>query len=725
MQQRISTNRGTQLPWDDGNHSSSREEEVTIADARRRLRWFVSAFAIALIAIFSRQISLEWREGATYRKVAAEPLVRRQSVPGLRGRILARDGTLLAEDRQHPALAVHYRYIEQPTNPTWLRAQARKRLTHAERRDPLRVEAAQAQVRQDIAHLNQQLASLCNLSPEDWQARCDLVGRRVSSIAQSVNARRKEPSATAAPPTIRNWRDWLAALLAPAPDVGGSEAARIVVAEEVSPHVLVDVLPLEVVSELETHPERYPGVQIVLQSRRVYPRGALAAHVLGHVGPLTAQEADDQSVELTASDVVGRAGIERQHNDWLRGSAGQRVIRTRRDGQEISRQIEQEPTVGHDLLLTLDPILQQAAQELLDQGMARAKSLLRQRPDSAGGALLVLDVHTGELLAAASAPHFDPNQFVSPSSEQAAAWLVDPAKPLFDRTRQMAIAPGSLFKIVSAIALLESGTLAATDTYDCQGYWQRPDRLRCAIFARTGHGHGPLDLAAALTQSCNTYFFAGAAALDPAQLTQWARDFGLSQSTGIDLPAEAPGQIPDATQATWRLADTQALSIGQSTLLVTPLQIARVMAAIANGGTLVRPHVVRSAIDSAATESFPEQFLESLGDQSLLAVQQALGQVVASPQGTAHALADLDVAVAGKTGTAQVGSDLPEHAWFAGYAPTHAPQYAFVVVLEHAGNASQTAVPVARSLIESMVRLGQFREPDHWAQSPKNGARRR
>jgi len=730
MASRPTNTSSTRLPWDDRTQSPSRAAEETVADSRRRLWFFVGTFAVALAAIFARQVSLELAEGEIYRQIASDPLIRRQSVPGLRGRIMARDGTILAEDQQHPALALEYRYFEQPLNPNWLRAQARQRLSRAQRRNPALVAAAEEQIRQERAELNRRLATLCNLSDDAWHERCTLVARRVAAISDSVNARRRaqqDKVTLDTHPASGTWRDWIAAVMAPAPEANASAPASIVVAEELAPHVLVDALPLDVVTEIETYPERFPGVHVVLQSRRVYPQGPLAPHVIGHVGPLTAEEAQGRTIELTPSDVVGRAGIERQHDDWLRGLPGQRVIRTRRDGLEISRQIERDPTAGRDLLVTIDPRLQQAAEAVLDQGMARAASLQRHRANSAGGAIVVLDVHTGEILAAASAPRFDPNQFVAPSSEQAAAWLTDPAKPLFDRSLQMAIAPGSLFKVISAFALLESGTLAAAEEFACQGYWQRPDRLRCAIFSRTGKGHGTVDLASALSQSCNTYFFTGVETLDPIVLTNWARDFGLGVPTGVDLPAEVAGQVPDPDQATWRLADTQALAIGQSTLLVTPLQMARVMAAIANGGTLVRPHVVRSAVEGASSQSLPTPFLESLGDDSLVAVQTALEQVVADEQGTAHALATVQPSVAGKTGTAQFHADLPEHAWFAGYVPAERPQFALVVVLEQAGNASTTAVPVTRGLVEAMGQLGCFRLSGQWAQLPpaKSPPRRR
>jgi penicillin-binding protein 2 len=248
--------------------------------------------------------------------------------------------------------------------------------------------------------------------------------------------------------------------------------------------------------------------------------------------------------------------------------------------------------------------------------------------------------------------------------------------------------------------------------------------MRCAIFKRLGIGHGAIDLSEALVQSCNVFFFHAAAELGPAPLVDWARRFGFGRPTNIDLPGEASGAVPNimasATGAGWRLADTQALAIGQSSLTVTPLQVARFMAALANGGRLVTPHVAEGwglgeakSSETASTDDElaipPPQPIAGLTLSTLERLRGSLMRVVADKQGTAHDTVYTEsVSIAGKTGTAETGAGRADHAWFAGYAPAESGRVAFAVVLEHAGDGASAAGPVARRLVEQMHELGYF-----------------
>ncbi len=298
----------------------------------------------------------------------------------------------------------------------------------------------------------------------------------------------------------------------------------------------------------------------------------------------------------------------------------------------------------------------------------------------------------------------------------------------------MAIPAGSIFKVPAAIALLETGTTHADEAFYCQGYLHAPDRQRCLIFVRDGVGHGDTTLTDALARSCNVYFFHYATQAGPAPLIDWSIRLGFGRRTGIDLPGEVAGQLPTPANIRsleghgWREGDTQALAIGQGSLTVTPLQIVRLLAAVANGGTLVTPRVVRdiATVDRASVELdelgdvpqlefAPPVRIEGLSSSTLDVIRRGLKRVVADTQGTAHGTVYSEsIMIAGKTGTAETGQTSAglkreDHAWFVGYAPAEAPKVAFVVALEHAGSGTAAAGPVAKRLVLRMLELGYFK----------------
>ncbi len=351
---------------------------------------------------------------------------------------------------------------------------------------------------------------------------------------------------------------------------------------------------------------------------------------------------------------------------------------------------------------------------------------------------MVLDCHSGAILASASWPRFNPNIFVEGDRSQIQRMLNNPAHPLFDRAVQMALPPGSVFKVISACALLDHG-VDPRSPVDCEGYLHQPDALRCAIFKQYGIGHGPVTLADALARSCNVYFFHHAEQLGPQPFLDWAQRLGLGMPTNVDLPSEAAGSLPkipltsaDASRdqsAAHPQLDPRPLAIGQGALATTPMQMVRVVAAIANGGFLVTPHLAEGvgwhALSAAEGRGLnddvhaahydeplaflPPRPIPGLTPEMISAIRKGLRQTVSDQQGTAHATVDLaSVAIAGKTGTAQTGGSQPDHSWFVGYAPADDPQIAFVIALEHAGDAATAAGPVAKLLIERMHELGYF-----------------
>jgi penicillin-binding protein 2 len=422
--------------------------------------------------------------------------------------------------------------------------------------------------------------------------------------------------------------------------------------------------------------------------------------------------------------------LERRYEELLRGRRGTAIEMTDRAGRLLSSYRETEPAIGRDLILTLDVPLERAAEKLLASALER-RALGAAGAEPSGGAIVVMDVHSGALLAAASAPGFDPNLFAAPEADEIAAIFSDPGHPMFNRVSQMAIPAGSVFKIVSSAALLESSAINPGEPFFCQGYLDSPDSRRCEIFQRLGIGHGEVTLSDALCESCNVYFFHHAGRLAGEALVDWALAFGLARPTGVDLPGESAGMVP--TPATiqaleghrWRRADSEALSVGQGSLQVTPLQVVCMMAAVANGGRLVTPHLVSrlglpelsddettadlSAIAGDPIRVAPPRPIPGLQPSTLVAIREGLDRVVSDPSGSAHDTLFLDtIPIAAKTGTAQTGRDQADHAWLAGYVPADRPKLAFVVVLEHAGDAAPAAGPVAKRLVLRMQELGYF-----------------
>ena len=681
------------MPHDWHQFHASEQVAPSVVDSRRRLRICLIGFVLLLLVVFGRVVQLEVTQGVAFREVTAKPIRRERSLPGVRGRILAQDGTVLASDKEVPALAVRYRLLEEPVDEQWLWRNVRARLTRSQRKNPASVAAEQAKVMDERAELVRRLQRLCGISADEWRRRARRVQTRVERIAESVRRRRQ---------------------------------ADITVAEELDFHVMAEDLPLAVVAELERR-EQYSGITIVSRSRRDYAHGSLAAHVLGHLGPVEPEEMEGQNA-YHGDDFVGRTGVERQYEAILRGRRGVAVELTDRGGQVVSSHHAREPSVGRDLVLTIDTQLQRSAETLLDAALA-SREVRTGRTHPAGGAVVVMDVHTGAIRAAASAPRFDPKVFVAGGAAERAAVLDAPDHPLFDRASRMAIPPGSVFKTVSAVALLESHAVDPEEPFFCRGYLQEPNQLRCAIYRRTGAGHGNVALADALCVSCNVYFFHHGGRMGAEPLVDWAGEFGFGRPTGIDLPGEAAGNVPQTE------GDVRQLAIGQGTLTATPLQIVRMMAAVANGGKLVTPHVVGrlglrleaglsgSAASTGSVGSVgsvgnelptpseeidipPPRPIPGLRPDTLAAVRRGLRRVVADPAGTAYGTLHLEsVAVAGKTGTAQTGADRADHAWFAGYVPADHPKLALVVVLEHSGDGATAAAPVARRLVMRMQQL--------------------
>ena len=664
-----------------------------------RLTLLTVAMILPLLLIGWRVTATVQRSGDELAPRSSPVTVTTRPIPTHGGRVLADDGSVLAHDQQRFQVLVHYRWLQSPTDRSWLQGQALEHLEPHARRDGARLAAARNEVLARRETMLDELSSRCRVGRSELDRRMSDVQQRVERMVTSVQRRRTRDSAPV-PDPVGSFLDSLKTALTTPPRRAATEP--VVITEELVYHRLLDNVPLEAAAAIQEHPERFPGVTVRVETRRVYQHGSLAAHVVG-----TRRRHSSSRGVVPDREWVGSTGVEKSYDHVLRGQPGLRRIVTNRHGEVVSTRVLKPPRRGRDVQLTLSLHLQRQAESLLDEATSGG---------SPGGAIVVIDLHTGAVRAAASAPRFDPNLLIAPDAATWQKLTEDPRRPLFCRVTGMALPPGSVFKSLTATALLESGLVPDGHSIACRGFLDRPSHHRCYVFSRFGVGHGKTDLGDALCRSCNVFFFDAARRLARSgptghnNLHRWAERFGFGHPTGIDLPGESSGDLP-APPTRPLISETMQLAIGQGPVTATPLQIVRMMAAIANGGSLVTPHVVSGhGPDSAAlaTRAEPRATrIPDLSPRTLAIVQDGLRRVVEDPLGTGYKRIRLpEMAIAGKTGTAEVGGDLEDHAWFAGYVPADRPRLAFVVVLEHAGSGGRQAGPVARKLVQSMRAHG-------------------
>ncbi len=446
---------------------------------------------------------------------------------------------------------------------------------------------------------------------------------------------------------------------------------------------------IRVVTVLEERRHELRGVVVEAEPVRVYPYGPVGAHVLGYLGEVSAQELELLRPRgYRPGDLLGKAGVERRYDAVLRGHDGEQVVEVDAAGRPLRALREQAGRPGHSLVLALDWDLQQ-----------EAEALLGGRP----GAVVAMDPRTGELLALASSPSFDPNPFAVGISERDwEALAKDPRNPLINRATASAYEPGSVFKIVTGLAALQEGRATAQSRFVCTG------SLRLGRWEfRELQAHGVVDFTTGVAQSCNVMFWLLGQSVGPEVLAHYAHQLGFGQLTGVDLPHEVEGNVPSrsykerAWKEPWYPGDTLNLAIGQGFVLATPIQVARGLSAVANGGVLLQPRIARAVLspEGKVVRRFEPVVQGRVGvrPEVLAALRRSLEAVVT--RGTGRAAAVQGLRVAGKTGSAETPRGKP-HAWFAGYAPAEDPQLVVVVLVEHGARGGLAAAPVARALFE-------------------------
>jgi penicillin-binding protein 2 len=432
---------------------------------------------------------------------------------------------------------------------------------------------------------------------------------------------------------------------------------------------------------------------MLMVHRRRYPHGDMMGNAIGYVGEISPEQVEASDSTLKPGDIVGKSGLERQYNSTLMGTDGLRRVIVNSIGKEVGRLEQQDATPGKPIQLTIDYDLQAIA----DNYMADKE-----------GAVVAMDPRTGEILAMVSRPTFDPNDFAIriPSAEWASL-NTDVRTPLLNRAIQGQLAPGSIFKIAMATAMLESHDVPDNFTAFCPGHAQ--------FYGRTFHcwrpaGHGIVDLHKAIVDSCDVFFYTLGQKLGIERIHEYGAGLGLGRRTGIDLPGEEPGNMPSEEWVQrvyhhkWYAGETISVAIGQGAVTVTPIQLARMVGAVATGGDLPQPHFLKSL--TAKMDRFP------LAENTVEQVTQGMYGVI-NEGGTGSSLKLQNIEFSGKSGTAQLMSyeagnkmggkkGKETNGWFVGYAPRRNPEIVVAAVVqgstEHGGT---TAGPVVRDVVKA------------------------
>jgi penicillin-binding protein 2 len=501
----------------------------------------------------------------------------------------------------------------------------------------------------------------------------------------------------------------------------------------------------DVVAALETHAADLPGIDVTPTAVRHYPHGKTAAHVLGYMREVDAETlARLRDRGYRSGDRLGAIGVERRWEGYLRGQRGSRkvlratrsrmhrmlagdaVLRDELEGRYLEEPRRVAPIPGRDLTLTLDIELQKAI----------PRALRGQR----AGAVVVVDVNDGSILATYSGPGFDPNVVSGASGKQAIRdafkrLYADPLKPTLDKTTSAAYPPGSTYKPFTVLAALADGLITPKTRVDCRGAYHYGNRAH-----KCEGVHRKVNLHEAIIQSCNVYIYSIGEHIAIDSLAKMGTAFGFGDKTGLGLNPETKGLMPtrawytQRNQGRFHGGNTLNSAIGQGATTVSVMQLALSYAALANGGTLYQPQVVRSieTTDGTIVQEFPPRVRREvdINPVHLEMVQNALTGVVAHPDGTAFKERIRGVDLAGKTGTAEVSKSVPEgtpasdvwyyrraHAWFAGYAPAKDPEIAVVVLIEHGGGGGKNAVPVAMRVVKAWQELKAKRDGNRSASS--------
>ena len=495
----------------------------------------------------------------------------------------------------------------------------------------------------------------------------------------------------------------------------------------------------EVVAQISERNADFPGVSVTTNAARTYLTGSLAAHIIGYTGKIKEDEYNEKKDSYTIDDIIGKTGIEYIFEKYLKGQDGEKQVEMSVDGTITGESVSENAIAGSDVVLTIDSNLQKVTETALENCINKIRNGgFSQRYDAQGGAAVVMNVNTGEVLATASYPTFEPQWFVGGISQENWAYLRDDTRhPQLNKATQSTYEPGSTFKMVTAIAGLETGAITTKERINDTGVYRKYNsEWKCWYYTSYHRGHGYQNVTQALQHSCNYFFYETGDRMGIDNLAKYALHFGLGKKTGIELPNEKDGAVASReTYAKLRNngkigpGDVLNAAIGQGDNNFTPMQIAKYISSIANGGNVVKPTIVKSILNSDGTEVSKDEVENytnekvgyqntddgiTINPESIAVAKEGMRMAASEAGGTAYNIfKGFNQEVAGKTGSAEAGKDQNGNdlvnAWFVCFAPYDKPEVAVVVMIENGGHGNYAA-EVARDVLTQYFGMNQSTE---------------
>lgn len=498
-------------------------------------------------------------------------------------------------------------------------------------------------------------------------------------------------------------------------------------------------IPREAVAEFSEKSDDFAGINIVVEPVREYTSGTLASHILGYASQISSKEYESRKNTYDQNDIIGKTGIEYVFEEYLKGKNGTKQIDMAVDGTTTAEYIAQEAIAGSDVVLTIDANLQRVTENALAANIQKiASGGFGQAYNAKAGACVVMNVNSGEILAMASYPDYNPADFVGGiSNENWNNYNNNESKPLVNKAIQNSYSPGSTYKMITAIAGLESGVINLNTKINDVGQYTkyRDYQPKCWVFSDYGRGHGWLNVSGAIEKSCNYFFYETSDRMGIDTLARYARYFGLGGKTGVELQGETSGVLSSKETKqklypndSWGPGDTLQSAIGQLYNEFSPLQMARYISMLANGGHKIDVSIVKTIRNADGSEVSREEINKfvnaklglqdeetedlQINESYLKAVLEGMKSVTSDSGGTAYVrFKDFNISVGGKTGSAEAPNN-QVHAWFVGFAPFENPEIAIVVMVENGGHGNYTAEVVRDIMAEYFGMNTQSVEED-------------
>lgn len=485
----------------------------------------------------------------------------------------------------------------------------------------------------------------------------------------------------------------------------------------------------------------FPGISATTEPLVSYPSGSLASHILGYVGNITQAELDGREDTYGINDVIGKVGIQYVFEEYLRGQNGIKQLDMSVDGNITDEYITKEAVAGSDVILTIDANLQAVTEKALVNNIKKiASGGFSKTSEAKAGAAVVMNVKTGEILAMASYPDYEPELFVNGISQKKLDEY-NKGDNIFNRAISGVYAPGSTFKMITAIAGLETGAITPTEKINDVGVYKKAHEPACWIWNSYGMTHGWLNVTDAIIHSCNYFFYEVGYRVTIDNIAKYAKYYGLGQKTNVELPMEEEGVVATRDKAKergdeWQIGETLSAAIGQSYNSYTPIQMAKYISMLANGGKPIDVTIVKSVIDVNGNQIPKEEITKfvnaklglekqekedlNIKKENLEAVLKGMKGVTSEEGGTAYStFADFNIELGGKTGSAQTDVNGKVNGWFVGFAPYDEPEVAVVVLVENAGSGSYTA-EVARDILQEYFGMNMEKVEENLTALPSS-----